>query len=239
MPTTKNKKHDVIDNSNQAVMIHADRINKAWQKAVSSIIETGQLLIDAKEGKHKIPHGEFTKLFDSKIGKLPFSERTAQCLMQIARHPILSNEAYRPVLPPHCRTLVILSRAPATQLESWLADGIVTAETEQVEAEALVNADAKPKTITPLPRHHQRPVRHQPVNMEEALKAPPRGTPSPPLAHPYVAYAFSYGEMKIFHLKETLKDSMPALLGDLSEIPNEDIVELKTLLHKAVEALKH
>jgi hypothetical protein len=127
---------------NKAVLIHATRINQAWQKAVSSIIETGQLLIDAKEGKNKLQHGEFTKLFDPQIGKLPFSERTAQQLMQIARHAVLANPSYRSALPPHWRTLAILSRAPGEQLEQWLADKTVTAETEQVEAIVLLSPPA-------------------------------------------------------------------------------------------------
>ena len=35
---------------------HAARINAAWQKGVDAVIETGQRIIDAREG---LEHGEY------------------------------------------------------------------------------------------------------------------------------------------------------------------------------------
>jgi Protein of unknown function (DUF3102) len=156
----------------QAVLTHAAKINIAWQKAVSSIIETGQLLIEAKEGKKKLPHGEFLKLFDPQIGNLPFSERTAQQLMQIARHPVLSNAIYRSDLPPHWRTLAILSRAPPEQLKDWLNAHVVVAETEQVEAEALVNPPANhPDRAAPLSSGEEVVIETDPVEPDPPAAA--------------------------------------------------------------------
>jgi hypothetical protein len=138
----------VIDDPYRDVKAHAVKIKGNWQGAVGSIIQTGHDLIEAKKD---LPHGMWKKLFDKEIGNLPFGYDTAKRLMQIARHPVLSNEAYRPLLPPYWRTLSILSskRVSETQLVGWLIDGTVTAETEQMDAIQLVN----PPTL-PAPSKH-------------------------------------------------------------------------------------
>jgi hypothetical protein len=135
----------VIDNDHaltvldpyQDVKDHSKRIKASWQKAVSSIIETGQFLQEARDALRS--SGRFLKLFDKEIGNLPFSKDTAQRLMKIAKHPVLSNTAYTPLLPACWYTLAILSRADPDQLERWLADGSVHAQLQQVDAIALVN----------------------------------------------------------------------------------------------------
>jgi hypothetical protein len=118
------------------VQAHAFKIAGSWQKAVSSIIETGQYLIEAKRD---LPHGKFSKLFDKEIGKLPFSQDTGQLLMKIAKNEVLLKAEYTRLLPASWMTLAILSRAPAEQLERWIVDGTVHAELQQVEAIALLN----------------------------------------------------------------------------------------------------
>jgi hypothetical protein len=120
----------------QDIKAHAHKIKTSWQKAVSGIIETGQLLIEAKRA---LPHGAFLKLFDKEIGNLPFGKDAAQRLMKIAKNPVLSNAAYTPFLPASWMTLVVLSRATKEQLELWIIDGTVHAELEQLDAIALVN----------------------------------------------------------------------------------------------------
>src|SRR5882757_7961333 len=72
----------VIDHY-QDVKEHSNKIKGSWQKQVSSIIETGQFLIEAKRA---LPHGKFTKLFDKEVGNLPFGKDTAQLLMKIAKN---------------------------------------------------------------------------------------------------------------------------------------------------------
>ena len=59
------------------------RISAAWQKTVSGVIETGQLLIEAKAA---LPHGQFQHLVKELC---PFSRFTANKLMAIAQHPEL------------------------------------------------------------------------------------------------------------------------------------------------------
>src|SRR5690349_15517291 len=56
----------------------AERISSAWRKSAEAFIETGQLLNAAKE---QLSHGDWLPL----VRELPFSERTAQMLMRIAR----------------------------------------------------------------------------------------------------------------------------------------------------------
>jgi uncharacterized protein (DUF4415 family) len=134
-----------------AVLTHAAKIKGAWQKAVSSIIETGQLLIEAKKA---LSHGEFLKLFDPEIGNLPFGKNTGQQLMRVARNPVLSKADHGQLLPPSWRTLATLSRAPPKLLEQWLADGNINSETKRAEAEDLItqlHSSFVPKVLRPSP----------------------------------------------------------------------------------------
>src|SRR5262249_54373974 len=98
----------------------AQRITAAWQAAVASILETGRLLIEAKA---ELRHGEFGKMIDT---RLPFGRRTAQRLMAIASHPVLSKAAHAPLLPPAWYTLYLLTEVPKEELERLLANGKIT-----------------------------------------------------------------------------------------------------------------
>ena len=62
----------------------AEAITASWQQAVASIIKIGKLLIRAKD---QVDHGEWGPL----VKQLPFSHRTANCLMAIADHPIIGD----------------------------------------------------------------------------------------------------------------------------------------------------
>jgi hypothetical protein len=81
---------------------HALKITAAWQKAVTSIIETGRLLIEAKK---RLPPGVFGSMFS--VGRsvsteplVPFCKRTAERLMRIASHPVLCDATHVSRLPP-------------------------------------------------------------------------------------------------------------------------------------------
>ena len=129
----------VVFDQDQDVKVHARKITSSWQKAVSSIIETRQFLIDAKKD---LPYGKFSKLFDKEIGNLPFGQDAAQRLMKIAKKKVLSNPDYSRLLPPYWRTLSTLSRAKDGQLERWIADGTVHPELAQLQAIGLLNPGA-------------------------------------------------------------------------------------------------
>ena len=56
------------EDSAMVVDQYVERIAAAWQNAVESIVETGRLLVQAKD---ELRHGEWGKIFEEK--RLPFS----------------------------------------------------------------------------------------------------------------------------------------------------------------------
>jgi hypothetical protein len=110
----------------------AAAINASWQKGVESVVETGRLLIEAKEC---IDHGEFAAMVQL---RLSFNPSTAQRLMRIAEHPILSNAAHGPHLPPSWRTLYELAKVPDPILQTAIADGTVNPKMERKDV-AVIN----------------------------------------------------------------------------------------------------
>jgi hypothetical protein len=100
----------------------ASRINAEWRKSVVAIIETGRLLIEAKDA---LGRGEWGNLFSSRgfDGLVPFTIRTAQMLMVIAEHPILTNAKFISHLPPSWGTLYELACMPDDELLSELEHG--------------------------------------------------------------------------------------------------------------------
>src|SRR4051812_31041261 len=97
--------------------VWADRINGSWQKGVESIIETGLLLLDAKEGPNKLPHGSFQNMVQM---KLAFDQRMAQKLMKIAKNPSLTKSAHCAHLPPSADSLVVLAEADSGLINNWI-----------------------------------------------------------------------------------------------------------------------
>jgi hypothetical protein len=85
---------------------HVQRITAAWQNTVHNIIQTGRLLIEAKDD---IGYGGFQEMIRA---ELPFGPNTAQRLMQIAENPVLSNAAHVPLLPASWGTLYELAKLP-------------------------------------------------------------------------------------------------------------------------------
>jgi hypothetical protein len=108
------------------------QIRAAWQKQVQSILETGQLLIRAKE---TLAHGEFYGMIK---GELPFGTGTADMLMAIARHPVLSNPKFTCDLPPLWYPLYRLIQLPDTELKSMLGDGKINAELKGKDVETII-----------------------------------------------------------------------------------------------------
>ena len=157
------------------------RITESWQKAVASIIETGQLLIQAKQ---ELDRGQWLKLFED---KRPFGEDTAQRLMLIARHPILGNTAYTRHLPPSWYTLYELTKVPQITLKKWIDAGEVSPELEQEEAVALYKSTIE--ILKPQPPHPSKPLPPRPdphpnppkLEMLYEPDPPARPLPRPPI----------------------------------------------------------
>ena len=89
----------------------APRINAEWRKSVIGILNVGRQLIAAKEA---CEHGEFLRLFKGHGNvvnePVPFSERTAERLMSVAMHPVISNPTHASDLPQSWATLYELAK---------------------------------------------------------------------------------------------------------------------------------
>jgi hypothetical protein len=111
---------------------HARAISAAWQKGLDSILETGRLLLKAKEELDE--HGAWLPMIRK---HLPFGADTAQKLMAIARNPVLTNTAHARFLPARSDTLYQLSRLDAKRGEGTLLakikDGTITPKTKREE----------------------------------------------------------------------------------------------------------
>lgn len=97
----------------------AGRIAAAWNKSVQGIIETGQLLIDAKAS---LDHGEFENMVEN---DLPFQPTTAQRLMKVSRDDRLANPARVQLLPPSWGTLYELTKLTDAQFEAGVKSGLI------------------------------------------------------------------------------------------------------------------
>lgn len=116
----------------------APRINAQWQKSVEGIVGVGRQLIAAKEA---CEHGEFARLFKGHANvvqdPVPFTLNTAERLMRVARHPVLSNRAHGQSLPQSWRTLYELSQLDDDTLAAGIKAGEITPETTRSQAAAL------------------------------------------------------------------------------------------------------
>jgi len=111
----------------------------AYANGVSSILECGEMLLEAKE---ELEHGEFLAMLEL---KLPFSARTAQRFMAIARNQALANTTHRVAFPPTWGTLAELAKLPPPVITSLIKDGTITPKLERKQAAELVRQHAPPK----------------------------------------------------------------------------------------------
>lgn len=101
------------------------RISARWRASIESIIETGQLLHDAKAA---LSHGEFGNMVKK---DLPFGERTAQMLMAIAHDKRLSNPKHVSLLPPSWGTLYALTGLSDDEFERGVEQRIIRPDMER------------------------------------------------------------------------------------------------------------
>ena len=223
----------------------AARINAAWQKMVSNIIETGQTLIDAKAD---LPHGAFTAMIED---DLAFGPRTAERLMAIASHPTLSNPTHASVLPASWMTLAQLARLDGARVETLIRDGQIYPKLERKDAALLLpppkpkatdkkvkpqRADSEPATKT----HHVDPA-PKVVDAKVIEEAPPeteteyrmiRQDATPPIAH--VKNSSLRADRATSQGKRAALDPAPSdnprvvFLQDELAASNEEIEQLKS-----------
>jgi hypothetical protein len=118
---------------------HVRRITAAWQKTVANIVESGRLLIEAKDD---IGHGGFQVMIRA---ELPFGPRTSQRLMEIAEDRVLSNTTHVSYLPASWGTLYELTKLPkhGLDLEVLIEDGTINPRMERKHVLALLPAPEK------------------------------------------------------------------------------------------------
>lgn len=107
-------------------------INGAYRRTYESTIETGRLLIAAKEKLAQ--HGTWLPMLQE---KLDFSPDNAQRLMAIARDERLTNTEHVRFLPRSPSTLYLLSRLSDDQFARGLAEKIIRPDMERKDVEIL------------------------------------------------------------------------------------------------------
>jgi len=111
------------------------RITTAWNKTREGILEAGSVLVEAKEGPSKLPHGAFTAMVE---GELPFSPQTARRLMEVARSPRLKSESILSLCPPSWQTLYDLTRLDDGTWALALERGIIRPDMERKDLSPLL-----------------------------------------------------------------------------------------------------
>ncbi len=102
----------------------AVKICAAWKPTLAAIFKTGRMLIAAKADLNR--HGQWLPLLRSQ--QLPFSERWAQILMEIARSERLMDTKFTSFYPPHVETLRAIAKLPEATFHQRLSDGTIHRE---------------------------------------------------------------------------------------------------------------
>ena len=105
--------------------------NAAWKKTIEAYIETGRIL---NKAKRLVGHGNWTQF----VEKLDFGQRTANCLMEVAEHRVLSNSKHASNLPRSWSTLYRMTALNETELETLLDNGSINCETQRKHVDELI-----------------------------------------------------------------------------------------------------
>ena len=121
----------------------AERIGRQWGKTVADVINTGRLLLKAKD---ELNHEEWGYMFiaDAVPKPLPFGQDYAAILMAIAKDPLLANSDNHRNLPSSVSALYELAKLPDDVLAAALQQGRVTLEIG-AQAAKLGHADVQPE----------------------------------------------------------------------------------------------
>jgi N6-adenosine-specific RNA methylase IME4 len=115
------------------------RIAASWRRTREAAIETGRLLLDAKQA---LPHGEFGAMID---GWLPFGRRWAQHLMAIAGDARLSNAKHASLLPASAETLYELTRLDDESFARRIGDGTISPDMRRADIATVVMQEHRRK----------------------------------------------------------------------------------------------
>ena len=127
----------------------APKIHGEWRKSIEGILGVGRQLIAAKEA---CEHGEFLRLFkgheNAVSDPVPFGERTAERLIAVASHGVISNPTHVSDLPQSWATLYELTKLDDETLIAGIKAGEITPETTRAQAAAM-HADPVDKPDQP------------------------------------------------------------------------------------------
>lgn len=115
----------------------AEVIKADLNSAVQGIVAAGQHLARAKAD---VRHGEWLPM----LKQIGISQSAAKRLMSIAANPAISNRPTLGDLPSSIVALAELSRLPADEIESGIADGSITSDMTITKAKALVDPAPEP-----------------------------------------------------------------------------------------------
>lgn len=118
----------------------ASRVNAHLTSGVRSLVAAG---LDLLAAKAKLGHGKFQQLFEP--GVIRIDQRSAEKLMKIAAHPVLSKSTNWSILPPTLNSLAVLSRLDKKRLQGDIEKGKISPQMTIKEATALAT-EQKPKT---------------------------------------------------------------------------------------------
>lgn len=109
----------------------AQRIESSMQESKDAALRAGAMLLQAKA---TLPHGEFGAM----VKTLSFGERTAQRLMAIAGHCVLSNPTHVSALPASWATQYELAKLPEPLLIRGIEDGTIHPRMQRKDVSALI-----------------------------------------------------------------------------------------------------
>ncbi|MDB6016338.1 MAG: hypothetical protein JWR19_827 [Pedosphaera sp.] len=113
----------------------AVQINGHLMAGVEAFIKAGQDLLAAKR---QLGHGKFNTLFAPKM--LRIDQRTAQMLMKISSHPVISKANNYAILPPALNSLYALSAVDELTFNRAIANHEVSPRMTLSEAKSLAKA---------------------------------------------------------------------------------------------------
>lgn len=174
-------------------------VHECGRQVVEAVIETGRRLVNAKAD---LDHGQWQRMFrhgaDCNPGcthlpePLPFSPRTARRLMQIARHPVISNRSHATGLPADFTTLASLTRIPEPRLLAAIEDGTVNASMTRAEVAAL----REPRPPRPEPEPSERAFKIAWSQVDRAIAEALRVAPSDRSKADLFRYLGSFGRTR-------------------------------------------
>lgn len=125
--------HAAVADQPVSVDYWVTKITEQVGKSAKSLVVLGQLFIDAKLA---LKHGEWEQLFQP--GRLRFSIRTAQKLMQVANNVAIAKAKNSALLPPSLDSLTTLARLDPEVVQAGIDDGVIVPDMSIGEVKKFV-----------------------------------------------------------------------------------------------------